>query len=1225
MCFAVATDAFAMPTTRDRVEALFRLMALFAALILSFPIWTGGALCAKSEEGVRVMPNLRHEGLLLAVAFSPNGKLLASANDQYINLYDVVSGNLIRRWKGHSGQTFSLAFSPANEHELWSSGDDGLISVWNVATGQRTEEIKGNGVKSIVFSSDGKQVLSSGDDGLLLRDARSKAIKRVFSTGSFRSGRFSIDGRSIFAIDRTPQVPEKKQIVSGLENLGEVALSQADEKVSQWDAKSGSLITSFPVNQRLSVGLDISSDSSRIVVSAYTSVRLYDSRTGTLIKELVNGPSNSARFIPNSNVVVTTELKLFDGVTGNVIGTLAHSDSSRSPYLTFDLFPGIGSVVLLFQQLMLPSLKAFFEKNDEALEEKQEPYAVAISPDGAIVAAADNNRLRLWDVRRRQPIQSLGVPIISPDVAFTPDEGIVLFLEGGSLELFGNGKSATVDKSEIRPDRDLVEVDDDDQDGHLTVRDVNSGVTRHLMGKYTIFSLSIDDLSLVASDQSGVLHLIDTMTGEIKNTFGKKSRRPRLLAYSAEASHVLEVYESRAVLWSTATGKRLQDFKLPTAIGRAGVDFPNLKFSRDGSHFLLMNGGKTFLGSIPRGKIELLSSQRTLCEAFSRYGEYIFAVVGNREKVWETNSKKEYASGRLSEKRAYCPVVSDRGRYFMTSSESEPSVTIFETDGGTQLAKIFRYGPHEWAMTDSVGQFDAGDLSQLEGVNWLMPDDPLRPLSPDVFMRDYFEPNLLGRLLACHEAEASGKNANACAEAFKPVRPLASLNRIQPDVRIVSVKAGPTPDVALVEVEASGKVDATQPNGKTSTGVYDVRLFRDGQIVGQWPEPKDNAAAMVGDDLAAWRSTSQVEMATGKTAARHVFTVRLAGGDKGKKVTFTAYGFNEDRVKSATWTDDSYAVPQGIAVPAKPHAYVVTVGVNEYEKQSLRLNFAVADARAIETALQSIKGYDVVPVLLTSDYARKDGDKPAVDHATKADIRAVLDLLAGKGETERERLRRELGPVIDRLVKVTPDDLVVLAFSGHGHAEQGRFYILPSDSGNDLTKLYRMISSEELTAWLRDVDAGEMVMIVDACHSAAGVPEGFKPGPMGDRGLGQLAYDKGMRILAATQADDVALESGSLGQGLLTYALVREGLKAGQDGKDAADADRDGAVTMKEWLTYAETRVPGLYQDVLAGKIPKTRDSSPDLNLLEDTTRHAQTPALFDFVRNQHEVLLRNQ
>ena len=42
----------------------------------------------------------------------------------------------------------------------------------------------------------------------------------------------------------------------------------------------------------------------------------------------------------------------------------------------------------------------------------------------------------------------------------------------------------------------------------------------------------------------------------------------------------------------------------------------------------------------------------------------------------------------------------------------------------------------------------------------------------------------------------------------------------------------------MVTVEASEKRDDTQKNGKTKTGVYDVRLFRDGQIVGQWPEPR---------------------------------------------------------------------------------------------------------------------------------------------------------------------------------------------------------------------------------------------------------------------------------------------------------------------------------------------------------------------------------------------------
>jgi Caspase domain len=179
-------------------------------------------------------------------------------------------------------------------------------------------------------------------------------------------------------------------------------------------------------------------------------------------------------------------------------------------------------------------------------------------------------------------------------------------------------------------------------------------------------------------------------------------------------------------------------------------------------------------------------------------------------------------------------------------------------------------------------------------------------------------------------------------------------------------------------------------------------------------------------------------------------------------VTFTAYAFNEDRVKSATATDDSYSVPADIS-PRTPRAYVITVGVNEYEDPKRRLSFAVADAKEMAASLQEIEGYEVVSISLISDYAR-DG-AAAVDQATKANIQAVLSLLAGD-DSERERLRRELGMDVDKLAKSTPDDLVILTFSGHGHTEQGRFYLLPSDSGKDRITdavLPKLISSEELT------------------------------------------------------------------------------------------------------------------------------------------------------------------
>jgi len=145
---------------------------------------------------------------------------------------------------------------------------------------------------------------------------------------------------------------------------------------------------------------------------------------------------------------------------------------------------------------------------------------------------------------------------------------------------------------------------------------------------------------------------------------------------------------------------------------------------------------------------------------------------------------------------------------------------------------------------------------------------------------------------------------------------------------------------------------------------------------------------------------------------------------------------------------------------------------------------------------------------------------------------------------------------------------------------------------------------------------------VDTCHSAAAVDaEGFKPGPMGSRGMGQLAYDKGMRILAASQADDVALEVSKLRQGLLTYALIREGLE-----RAGADKDGDGQITLDEWLAYGTERVPLLYDDVKAGRVSELKKKDLHITAVlsgASVTKSAfQQPQLFDFKRKRRHLLL---
>jgi hypothetical protein len=125
-----------------------------------------------------------------------------------------------------------------------------------------------------------------------------------------------------------------------------------------------------------------------------------------------------------------------------------------------------------------------------------------------------------------------------------------------------------------------------------------------------------------------------------------------------------------------------------------------------------------------------------------------------------------------------------------------------------------------------------------------------------------------------------------------------------------------------------------------------------------------------------------------------------------------------------------------------------------------------------------------------------------------------------------------------------------------------------------------------------------MVMILDSCHSAAMPGREFRPGPLGDAGFGQLSYDKGMRILTATQPDKTARATlvQELGHSLLVQALLEEAKAHPQE-------------TLAEWLHDTERQVPVL-----------THRLYPELSEAD-----VQLPELFDFaVTERHQMQSRS-
>ena len=637
---------------------------------------------------------------------------------------------------------------------------------------------------------------------------------------------------------------------------------------------------------------------------------------------------------------------------------------------------------------------------------------------------------------------------------------------------------------------------------------------------------------------------------------------------------------------SGAVVATLQTDMMAAAFDPAGQ---SIVVGRDGPQAQLFDARSGAPGAIFRheGKLNAVT--------FSVHGQQIITGGADRTvRIWD---RKGTELQRLTLPRSVSNLaVSPDGKLLLVATQPDNVAHLWRLETTPrEVAQVITFRDGTWLAADGA-RFDTNNPDNLPGLAWTFSDPLADPLAPEVFMRDFFSPRLVESAL---QSESGSRGQS-----------LVGLDREQPTVKIASIeRARGEPVSVFVNLDIA--IRKAGP-GMQPREIHGLHVLRDGRRA--WLEPADGGRVVLDP--------------SGRARVR-LGPIRLAQRRDAYFVEIGAYAFNESGVKSRT-DHAHYKVDGGTQEPRT--AYVISMGVGANRNARWALDYAAQDAEAINdrlTRLLRARPEDYAHVATLSLVSRPPGvtgaEAPA---ATKDNFRRALLKLS------RLSKDAEVGsaPWLSEVHPAGPSDVVVIFYSGHGYRDNnGVFYLVPFDTPTGAINIAAakssLISSDELAEWLADVDAGDITLIIDACHAAGSVdaPD-FKPGPMGSSGLGQLAYDKGIRVLGATHADTVALEAKALNHGLLTYALVAEGL----DAREADRQPRDGTITLAEWLQFGVDRVPALYRELRTGGVQylgsgqRLKDAVFDVQLesAQSSKTFAQQPVLFDFHGGASPVLL---
>lgn len=746
-----------------------------------------------SKSPVTVVPNIGNLWGTERAVISPDGRLMATVGSAAIKLWDIASGRPLRTME-YQAFFLAVAFSP--DGTMIASGHkDGLIRLWDVATGAgttlqappkpgRDQSQDDFAVQSLEFDAKGRLLVTGGKTGVIT----------IWNLANRKpANRFNFQGGGVVAVHISPD--------------GSKLTAVSRDIVRLFDVRTKAPISSFTLPKNHSFAEDSIIDNDKFVVRVASAncrneqLALLDLKNRTQFVPVdrparCNPPDEKPYFdepttFSNGDRTKllltrsgTPELKLWDLRAGRVDRTLRWTNVGGEKVI------GVSSD--LRRAVTADAWVRVRELESGAVVRELNPYG---SPAENAIASGDGRHIFLshpntdndqkvidvWQVNTVSPRTfRLATPRKTIIADFAPEANLALGIYDNKVVLLSTETGREVRTLTI-PETTEIESATISPSGRLIA----------VVGQ--------------TSENQTVALLVDAADGAVRLTLRDRTKDDTdsvsSVAFSADGKRLaVGRWNGSAEVWST---EPIQQIKaLPPDPTDASDQIRSLAFSNDGQ--LLIGGSRdsgVFMWNVATGRWIRTLDRESLAGhvnvssvAISHDGRLVVAGFAERArssgdigaergiKVWEADTGKLLFTLRGHEGGVRAVTFSPDDRWIVSASY-DGSIRYWDRTSGKSLATFTAAEDGRWLMVTESGFFaGSSNTDDLVGVV-----RGLVPYSVSQFRDHLYRPDLVEELL---KGDREGKYADAASKL--------NLQTI--------LDSGPAPQIELLEkrTEQSG-------------------------------------------------------------------------------------------------------------------------------------------------------------------------------------------------------------------------------------------------------------------------------------------------------------------------------------------------------------------------------------------------------------------------------------